>query len=45
MRDLKNMAKVNEQIKSDKHITLAVSIVGALFGAGCFVWAIDVLLG
>ena len=43
MRDLKNMNAVSKQIKTDKAITLAVSILGALVGAFCVVFAVTVL--
>ena len=45
MKDLKNMKAVNDQIQFDKRMTLTFSILGGLIGVGCFIWAIDVLLG
>jgi hypothetical protein len=45
MKDLINMHKVNKQINTDKKITLAVSILGCVIGAGCVVFSIHVLLG
>ena len=45
MKDLKNMKAVNKQIRSDKIATFAVSVLGALIGAACIIFSIDVLLG
>mgnify|MGYP003636420084 CR=1 FL=1 len=43
MKDFKNMNAVSKQIKTDKAISLAVSILGALVGAFCVVFTITIL--
>ena len=43
MKDFKNMNAVSKQIKTDKAITLAVSILGALVGAFCVVLSVTVI--
>ena len=45
MKDLKNMNTVNKQISTDKKITLAVSILGAIMGIAATILFIDLLLG
>lgn len=45
MKDLKNMNAVNQQINTDKKITLAVSTLGIIMGLGATILFIDLLLG
>jgi len=45
MRDLKNMARVNDQIRTDRIFTTIFSVAGSIMGCVCVVFAIDVLLG
>lgn len=43
MIDLKNMPALAKQRRTDKAITQALSILGALVGAGCVVFAVTVV--
>jgi len=44
-RYLQETKEVKAQIRNDKIATFVVSVLGALIGAGCIIFSIDVLLG
>jgi len=44
-RYLQETKEVKAQIRNDKIATFVVSVLGALIGAACIIFSIDVLLG